>query len=205
MNLERNSKNVLYPFPKFFLRYPLRIKTSETIGNVRRLSRVLDVALLVIIVALVVFVPGRSYAFNPASGISPNANVNTGWYDNRQIYYAKATLQINPQEAANLIAARSVVYHVQNPDGSIPTFQTTLPVPPTGGVATAGNVISQIPGEVGYSGGNWNLQFFTWNKPATRALTSDTDILAAVANGEGTLTVTDIVVRCPVIDFSNLR
>lgn len=175
------------------------------VNKSKKIRRTLDAALLAIAV-LVVFVQSSAYAFNPQSAISPNADVNTGWYDNHQIYYAKATLQTNAQESANLIKAGSVVYHVQNPDSSVPTSQTTFPVPPTGGVATAGNVISQIPTDIGYSGGNWNLQFFTWNTLGPhRALTSDTDILSAVAAGEGTLTVTDVVVRCPVIDFSTLR
>ena len=200
MNLDKSIYSLLQ---KCSIRRKLLNITSEAKGKARKLGRVIALPLLVFVL-LTVFVQ-NSYAFNPGSAISPNANVNTGWYDNHQIYYSKATLQTNAQEAANLIKAGSVVYHVQNPDGSTPTIQTTLPVPPTGGVATAGNVISQIPSEVGYSGGNWNLQIFTWNHPATRALTSDTDILAAVANGEGTLTVTDVVVRCPVIDFSTLR
>jgi hypothetical protein len=49
------------------------------------------------------------------------------------------------------------------------------------------------------------LKIFVWNSPATRALTKDDDILAAVADGEGTLITTPIVVRCPLANFSNLR
>ncbi len=181
------------------------IRKILQINKSKKIRGTVDAALIAL-AALVVLAQTSSYAFNPGSAISPNANVNTGWYDNHQIYYAKATLQTNAQEAAHLIEAGSVVYHVQNPDGSVPTSQITFPVPPTGAVATAGNVISQIPTDIGYSGGNWNLQFFTWNTGVThRALTSDTDILAAVAANEGTLTVTNVVVRCPVIDFSTLR
>ena len=83
--------------------------------------------------------------------------------------------------------------------------------------ATAGNVLNFIPppqelgggkpGEVerGYTGGAWNLQIVHWNVPATRELSSDTDIFAAVAAGKGTLERTNILVRCPVVNFMNLR
>ncbi len=197
--IPNETRKTILTFPSNgSLRKTLSIKSKKIRGSV-------DAALIALAV-LVVLVQSSTYAFNPESAISPNANVNTGWYDNMQIYYSKATLQTNAEESANLIKAGSVVYHVQNLDGSVPTSQTTFPVPPTGGVATAGNVISQIPTDIGYSGGNWNLQFFTWNTGGTHpALTSDTDILAAVAAGEGTLTVTNVVVRCPVIDFSTLR
>ena len=36
-------------------------------------------------------------------------------------------------------------------------------------------------------------------------LSTDTDILAAVAAGKGTLEITSTLVRCPVINFSALR
>ncbi len=140
---------------------------------------------------------------NPA--VSSFANINTGWYDHQQIWYAASTLSNDTVAAANLAAQGQVVYHVQNADGSTPLVQTTFPVAPTGGITSSGNVISAIPTEVGYNGGAWNLKIFVWNSPATRALTKDDDILAAVANGEGTLKTTQIVVRCPLVNFSALR
>jgi hypothetical protein len=36
-------------------------------------------------------------------------------------------------------------------------------------------------------------------------ITKDDDIHAAVDAGEGYLEVTDVVIRCPLVDFSNLR
>lgn len=66
-------------------------------------------------------------------------------------------------------------------------------------------MVSAIPTEVGCNGGAWNLKVFVWNSPATRALTKDDDILAAIANGEGKLVTTQIVVRCPLVNFSAHR
>ena len=154
---------------------------------------------------LVVAMPSFASAFNPDSGVNTHAGITTGWYDHKQIWYDKATVYQNPQAAANLIKQGAMVFHVVNPDGTVPIFQTTFPIPPTGGVATDGNVLSAIPTEIGYTGGACNLQIFHWNVPAARPLTKDDDIHAAAAAGEGWIEVTEIVVRCPVIDFSNLR
>ena len=67
-------------------------------------------------------------------------------------------------------------------------------------------MLNFIPTEVGYAGGGWNLQIFRWNPGVTPAeLSSDTDILAAVAAGKGTLEITSTLVRCPVINLSALR
>jgi hypothetical protein len=41
--------------------------------------------------------------------------------------------------------------------------------------------------------------------PTPGIVISDTDILAAVAAGKGTLEITSTLVRCPVINFSALR
>ncbi|HYS57715.1 MAG TPA: hypothetical protein VEM34_06190 [Burkholderiales bacterium] len=159
----------------------------------------------ILMVGLVMTMPTIASAFNPDSGVNTHAGVTTGWYDHQQIWYDKATVYQNAQAAANLIKQGAMVFHVVNPDGTVPVYQTTFPTPPTGGVATDGNVLSAIPTEVGYTGGAWDLQIFHWNAPATRALTKDDDIHGAAAAGEGWIEVTDIVVRCPLIDFSNLR
>jgi hypothetical protein len=142
--------------------------------------------------------------FNPA--VSSFAGITTGWYDHQQIWYDSATVVSDPTAAAQLAGQGQVVYHVENPDGSTAPQQTaTLPVPATGGITASGNVLSAIPTEVGYNGGAWNLKIFVWNSSATRALTKDDDILAAVADGEGTLITTQTVVRCPLVNFSALR
>ncbi len=141
---------------------------------------------------------------NPA--VSSFAGITTGWYDHQQIWYDSATVVSDPTAAAQLAAQGQVVYHVENPDGSTAPQQTaTLPVPATGGITASGNVLSAIPTEVGYNGGAWNLKIFVWSSPATRALTKDDDILAAVADGEGELITTQTVVRCPLVNFSALR
>ena len=62
------------------------------------------------------------------------------------------------------------------------------------------------PTEVGYQGGAWNLQIFHWNAGQTPyELSSDTDIAAALAAGKGMLEITNILVRCPVVNFAALR
>jgi len=137
--------------------------------------------------------------------VSSFADINTGWYDHQQIWYAASTASNNTVAAANLAAQGQVVYHVVNHDGSTPMQQLTFPVAPTGGITSSGNVISAFPTEVGYNGGAWNLKIFVWNSVAPRALTKDDDILLAVANNEGTLVTTQIVVRCPLVNFSALR
>ena len=59
---------------------------------------------------------------------------------------------------------------------------------------------------VGYAGGAWNLQIFHWNPGVTPTeLSMDDDILAARDAGKGWIEVTPILVRCPVINFANLR
>lgn len=142
--------------------------------------------------------------FNPA--VSSFAGITTGWYDHQQIWYENSGIVSDATASANLAAQGQVVYHVENPDGSTSPLQISdLAVPATGGITASGNVLSAIPTEVGYNGGAWNLKIFVWNSPATRALTQDDDILAAVADGEGTLITTSIVVRCPLANFSNLR
>jgi hypothetical protein len=142
--------------------------------------------------------------FNPA--VSSFAGITTGWYDHQQIWYDSATVVSSPTAAAQLAAQGQVVYHIENPDGTTSPFQiSSLPTPATGGIAASGNVLSAIPTEVGYNGGAWNLKIFVWNSPATRALTKDDDILAAVADGEGVLITTQTVVRCPLVNFSALR
>jgi len=71
---------------------------------------------------------------------------------------------------------------------------------------TSCNVLNFIPTEVGYSGGAWNLQIFHWKAGVTPVeLSKDDDIIAAVTAGKGTLEVTPILVRCPLINFAALR
>ncbi len=140
----------------------------------------------------------------PVSAAAVTAN--SGFYDHQIIEYeATAEVTSSPQ-AAQLISAGNIVFHIVDATGNVPAVQTApllaaLPNDPTGG-----NVLNFIPTEVGYTGGAWNLQIFHWKAGVTPSLLSkDDDILAAVAAGKGTLEVTSTLVRCPVINFAALR
>ncbi len=92
------------------------------------------------------------------------------------------------------------------PDGTTPAVQCARLLAALPNDATSCNVLNFIPTEVGYAGGAWNLQIFHWNPGVTPSeLSKDDDILAAVRAGLGTLEVTATLVRCPVVNFANLR
>jgi len=141
-----------------------------------------------------------------AQPVSATSVDNSGFYDHQIIeYQATAEVTSSPQ-AAQLISKGNIVFHILDANGNVPGVQTArlLTALPTDG--TGGNVLNFIPTEVGYSGGAWNLQIFHWNPGVTPVeLSKDDDILAAVAEGRGTLEVTSILVRCPVINFAALR
>ena len=131
---------------------------------------------------------------------------NAGFYDNQLIEY-EATFQVtsSPQVAQQL-AAGIVVYHIVDANGNTPAVQCARLLAALPQDATSCNTLNFIPTDIGYTGGAWNLQIFHWNAGVTPVeLSSDTDILAAVAAGEGSLEVTAILVRCPVVNFANLR
>jgi hypothetical protein len=139
--------------------------------------------------------------------VSAGASVdNSGFYDHQIIeYQATAEVTSSPQ-AAQLISKGNVVYHVVGADGSTPAVQCARLLAALPNDATSCNVLNFIPTEVGYAGGAWNLQIFHWNPGiAPVELSKDDDILGAVAAGKGTLEVTAILVRCPVINFVALR
>ncbi len=130
---------------------------------------------------------------------------NSGFYDNQIIeYQATAEVTSSPQ-AALLIGKGNIVFHVVGADGT-PAVQCARLLAALPSDPTKCNVLNFIPTEIGYSGGAWNLQIFHWNPGVTPVeLSRDDDILAAVALGKGTLEVTAILVRCPVINFAALR
>lgn len=131
---------------------------------------------------------------------------NSGFYDHQIIeYQATAQVTSSPQ-AAQQLSKGNVVYHIVGADGTTPAVQCARLLAALPGDATSCNVLNFIPTEVGYAGGAWNLQIFHWAPGFTPVeLSKDDDILAAVAAGKGTLEVTPILVRCPVIDFARLR
>ena len=109
-------------------------------------------------------------------------------------------------QAAQQLSKGLVVYHIVDVNGNTPAVQCARLLAALPNEATSCNVLNFIPTEVGYTGGAWNLQIFHWNPGFTPVeLSKDDDILAAVAAGKGTLEVTNILVRCPVVNFANLR
>ena len=141
-----------------------------------------------------------------APALAATSAPNFGYYDNQPIEYeATAEVTSSPQQA-QVLAHGNIVFHIVDASGTVPAVQLARAQAAFPHDAGAGNVLNFIPTEVGYAGGAWNLQTFHWNPGVTPAeLSSDTDILAAVAAGKGTLEITSTLVRCPVINFSALR
>lgn len=132
---------------------------------------------------------------------------NSGFYDHKIIEY-EATAQVTSSpQAAQQLSQGNVVYHIVGADGvTTPPVQCAPLLAALPNDPTSCNVLNFIPTEVGYAGGAWNLQIFRWNPGVMPVeLSKDDDILAAVAARQGTLEVTPILVRCPVINFANLR
>jgi len=141
-----------------------------------------------------------------APALAATSAPNFGYYDNQPIEYeATAEVTSSPQQA-QVLAHGNIVFHIVDASGTVPAVQLARAQAAFPHDAGAGNVLNFIPTEVGYTGGAWNLQIFHWNPGVTPTeLSSDTDILAAVAAGKGTLEITSTLVRCPVINFSALR
>src|SRR5262249_52645485 len=140
----------------------------------------------------------------PAVAATPAANF--GYYDNQPIEYeATAEVTSSPQQA-QVLTHGNIVFHIVDAAGNVPAVQLARAQAAFPSDAGAGNVLNFIPTETGYTGGAWNLQILHGKPGAPPAeLSSDTDILAAVAAGQGTLEITATLVRCPVINFSALR
>lgn len=144
-----------------------------------------------------------------AAGIAPasaSAVMNSGFYDHKIIQYESTPEVTSSAQAAQLISKGNVVYHIVAPDGNTRTVQCSRLTAALPDVASSCNVLNFIPTEVGYQGGAWNLQIFHWAPGVTPVeLSKDDDILTAVAAGKGTLEGTNILVRCPVLNFAALR
>ncbi len=140
------------------------------------------------------------------STTAPASARNSGFYDHQFIEYEGTAEVTSSPQAAQLISKGNVVYHMVGTDGTTPAVQCTRLLAALPNDATSCNVLNFIPTEVGYKGGAWNLQIFHWKSGVTPVeLSKDDDILAAFAAGLGTLEVTPILVRCPLVNFANLR
>lgn len=137
---------------------------------------------------------------------TPSSVANAGYYDNQPIQYEGTAEVTSSPQAAQELSLGNIVFHVVDANGNVPAVQLARAQAAFPGDAGTANVLNFIPTDIGYAGGAWNLQIFHWNPGVTPTeLSSDTDIYAAVAAGEGTLEITSTLIRCPVIDFSNLR
>jgi uncharacterized membrane protein YkgB len=156
-------------------------------------------AVLVAAIALLAF------AVPAAADVSPAVR-NSGFYDHQIIEYEGTAEITSSPQAAQLISKGNVVYHIVDATGQTPAVQCARLLAALPNDATSCNVLNFIPTEVGYAGGAWNLQIFHWNPGKTiTELTKDDDILFAATAGLGTIEVTPILVRCPVVNFANLR
>ncbi len=175
------------------------------------MAKLITVALAA--VAALAACSGERRMTGPANGLRPTFSVsapasvmNSGFYDHQIIEYEGTAEVTSSPHAAQLISKGNVVYHVVGTDGATPAVQCARLLAALPGLATSCNVLNFIPTEVGYAGGAWNLQIFHWKAGVTPfELSKDDDILAAVTAGLGSLEVTAILVRCPVINFANLR
>ena len=150
---------------------------------------------------------GPAGRLNPSFSTGAPASVrNSGFYDHQIIEYEGTAEVTSSPQAAQLISQGNVVFHVVGADGTTPAVQCARLLAALPNDATSCNVLNFIPTEVGYKGGAWNLQVFHWNPGVTPfELSKDDDIEAAVTGGLGTLEVTATLVRCPVVNFANLR
>ena len=160
------------------------------------MNRIRLTMLLATATALVVFAL-------PAVAAPPR---NSGFYDHQIIEYVSSQENASSAQAARQISKGSIVYHIVGADGNTPAVQCARLLAALPNDATACNTLNFIPTEVGYTGGAWNLQIFHWNPRVTPyELSKDDDITAAAAAGLGWIEVTSILVRCPVVNFANLR
>ena len=141
-----------------------------------------------------------------AGTASADAPRNSGFYDHQIIEYVNAQEAASSAQAALQISHGLVVYHVVDSSGNTPAVQCARLLAALPNDATSCNTLNFIPTEVGYTGGAWNLQIFHWKAGVTPfELSKDDDITGAAAAGLGTIEVTPILVRCPVVNFANLR
>lgn len=137
---------------------------------------------------------------------SAGATTNSGFYDHQIIEYTATPEVTSSPHAAQLISKGNIVYHVVDANGVTPSVQCSRLRAALPQDATSCNVLNFIPTEVGYAGGAWNLQIFHWKAGVTPfELSKDDDIVAAANAGLGSIEVTNVLVRCPVVNFAALR
>jgi len=145
-------------------------------------------------------------AQSPALTFAASSVRNAGFYDNQLIEYEGTPETTSSPQAAQQLAHGNIVFHIVDANGNVPAVQCARLLAALPQDATSCNTLNSIPTDSGYAGGAWNLQIFHWNAGFTPVeLSSDTDIAAAVAAGKGWLEVTATLVRCPVVNFANLR
>lgn len=145
------------------------------------------------------------FAF-PVGATTANTGHTAGFYDHQIIEYEGTAQVTSSPRAAQQLSQGLIVYHLVGTDGLPPAVQCARLHAALPNDATACNVLNSIPTDPGYTGGAWNLQIFHWNAGVTPVeLSQDDDITAAVAAGKGWIEVTATLVRCPVINFANLR
>lgn len=157
-------------------------------------------------VRLVAFLASLALLLAATSSPSLAGTRNSGYYDHKVVEYEGTVVTADTSQVAQLLSKGNIVFHIVDSTNRPPAIQCAANTAAFPGDATDCNVLNFIPTEVGYSGGAWNLQIFTWRTGTTPvALTKDDDIIAARDAGLGTLTITNILVRCPVVNFANLR
>src|SRR3989442_10403433 len=164
------------------------------------------IRILAILATVALLLVSATSAFAAAT----TAQRSSGYYDHQVIEYESTVVRASTIQEAQLAAHGNIVYHIVAPnstraDGAA-DVQCRRNIAAFPSDATKCNVLNFIPTEVGYAGGAWNLQIFHWRAGVTPSeLSKDDDILAAVAAGLGTLEVTPTLVRCPLVNFANLR
>jgi hypothetical protein len=142
----------------------------------------------------------------PAGATTANTGHTAGFYDHQIIEYEGTAQVTDSPRAAQQISQGLIVYHVVDATGQPPAVQCARLRAALPNDASDCNVLNRIPTDAGYTGGAWNLQVFHWKPGVTPTeLSMDDDILAAAAAGLGTVEATATLVRCPVINFANLR
>ena len=158
--------------------------------------------LMRLVAPLALLVTGMGFALPAgATGVT-----NSGFYDHQIIEYEATFGTSASPQAALQISKGEIVYHVVDAAGNTPAVQCARLLAALPNDATSCNTLNFIPSEVGYTGGAWNLQVFHWKAGVTPfELSKDDDIVTAAAAGLGTIEVTSTLVRCPGINFANLR